>query len=83
MATCIMTGDICWIFGPFHCGEHNNLQIFRMGLMHELEDGEKVIADKIYGAEAPHNAKAPGTIFSRAQDDAMLKSVSSRHGTGG
>jgi hypothetical protein len=54
-----------------------------MGLMHELEDGEKVIADKIYGAEAPHNAKAPGTIFSRAQDDAMLKSVSSRHGTGG
>ena len=45
--------------------------------MHELEDGEKVIADKIYGAEAPHKVKAPGTIFSRAQDAAMLKRVSS------
>jgi len=31
--------------------------------MHELEDGEKVIADKIYGAEAPRKVKAPGTIF--------------------
>ena len=79
VATSIKKGDICWIFGPFRCGEHNDLQIFRMGLMDELVEGEKVCADKIYGAEAPHKVKAPGKFFSRAQDAEMLKKVSKRH----
>jgi hypothetical protein len=59
----IQKGDICWIFGPFKCGQFNDLMIFRMGLKKELGRGEKVIADGIYGAEAPLKVRAPGTIF--------------------
>ena len=39
----IQTGDICWIFGPFKCGEYTDLMIFQMGLKHELGRWEKVM----------------------------------------
>lgn len=75
----IQKGDICWIFGPFKCGQFNDLMIFRMGLKKELGRGEKVIADGIYGAEAPLKVRAPGTIFSKPQNQAMEKRVRARH----
>ncbi len=34
-----------------------------MGLKHEWGRGEKVIANGIYGADAPLKVRAPGTIF--------------------
>jgi ABC-type uncharacterized transport system YnjBCD ATPase subunit len=43
----IQKGDICWIFGPFKCGQCTDLMTFWMGLMKELGRGEKVIADQI------------------------------------
>ena len=76
---CIRTGDIVWIFGPFLCGKYNDLQIFQMGIMQELDRGEKVIADKIYGAEAPLKVKAPGTIFVDPDSAEMEQAVRTRH----
>ena len=76
---CIQTGDICSINGPFLCGRYNDLQIFRMGLMQELDNHEKVIADKIYGAEAPHHVRAPGTMFALPENEEMEKTVRGRH----
>ena len=59
----IQTGDICWTYGPHPLGIFNDLQPF-MALKQELRPGEKVLADKIYGSDAPHFVKAPGTIHS-------------------
>ena len=75
----IQKGDICWIFGPFKCGKYTDLMIFRKGLKKELGRGEKVIADGIYGAEAPLKVTAPGTIFSKPKNQAMEKRVCARH----
>jgi len=60
----IPTGNICWTYGPHPPGIFNDLQIFRMALKKELQRGEKVQADRIYGSDAPHFVKAPGTIHS-------------------
>jgi ABC-type uncharacterized transport system YnjBCD ATPase subunit len=59
----IQKGDICWIFGPFKCGQFTDLMIFWMGLKNKSGRGEKAIAYGIYGAEAPLKVRAPGTIF--------------------
>ena len=75
----IQKGDICWIFGPFKCGQFTDLMIFRMGLKKELGRGEKVIADGIYGAEAPLKVRATGTFFSKPQNQAMEKRVRAWH----
>ena len=50
-----------------------------MGLMKELDRGERVIADKIYGAEAPRYVTAPGTIFALPENQEMEKAVRGRH----
>ena len=38
----IQEGDIVWVSGGFAAGKYNDLAIFRMMLMGELEDGERV-----------------------------------------
>jgi hypothetical protein len=43
----IMTGDICWINGPFLLGEWNDLEIFRSSLMTWLEVLERVDVDMV------------------------------------
>ena len=68
MGVFIQKGDICWIFGPFKCGKFTDLMIFWMGLKCEFGRGEKDIADGIYRAEAPLKTRAPGTIFSKPQN---------------
>ncbi len=75
----IQKGDICWLFGPFKFGQYTDLMIFWKGLKNELGRGEKVVADGIYGAEAPLKVRAPGTIFSKPQNQAMEKRVLARH----
>jgi hypothetical protein len=51
MATCIVTGNIVWIHGPFPCGSFPDLKIFRLGIKHVLRRGERVWADKGYRGE--------------------------------
>ena len=53
--------------------------IFWMSLNKEWGRGEKVIADGICGAEDPLKVRAPGTFFSKPQNQAMEKRVRARH----
>jgi hypothetical protein len=36
VATCINTGHIVWIHGPFPCGSHDDRTVFRLGLKNFL-----------------------------------------------
>jgi hypothetical protein len=70
----IMTGDIVWIHGPFPCGRYPDITIFRLGLKHELQPGEKVEADLGYrGERTKIRLPVPG--------DAVQQRVRSRHET--
>lgn len=42
---CISTGHIVWINGPFPCGEHSDVKIFKAGMKLCLDDNEYVVAD--------------------------------------
>ena len=53
VAVCLRTSDIVWISGPHFPGLHNDLQIFQMGLIHILYDGERMEADLGYRGEHP------------------------------
>ena len=48
VATCINTGWIVWIHGPFPCGTYSDLRIYRMALKTHLLPGERVVADGTY-----------------------------------
>ena len=41
----ISTGSIVWAHGPFPCGTHTDLTIFRLKLKGMLDSKEKVVAD--------------------------------------
>ena len=53
VAVCLRTSDIVWISGPHFPGLHNDIEIFRMGLIHILDDGERMEADMGYRGEHP------------------------------
>ena len=48
VATCINTGRIVWIHGPFPAGKWADIQIYRLKLKSYLQQGEKVWADLGY-----------------------------------
>ena len=78
VATCIQTGDIVWVNGPFKAGRWHDLTIYRRDLKHLLAPGEMVEADKGYrGDETIRN---PRTVFSRA-DKRAKELVHARHET--
>ena len=64
-AVCIKTGDLCWINGPYPCGQKNDLAIFRGGLKTCLEDGERVEADDGYSADDPISCRTRTGLSSR------------------
>lgn len=51
VAVCINTGHIVWCHGPFACGLNPDIRIFRLGLKHALDDGERVECDNGYRGE--------------------------------
>ena len=52
VAVCLKTSDIVWASGPHFPGLYNYLQIFCEALIHMLNDGERVKADKGRGRGA-------------------------------
>jgi len=62
IGTCIRTGYLVWINGPFPPGMYNDLAIAQLGIVHYLEDGERLEADDGYEGIAPRFAKVPGNI---------------------
>ena len=78
----IKSGDICWINGPFPCGSHPDITIFRLALKHYLDEDERVEADLGYIGENPLKCKTPGSLYSHDEAYAkMKKRVASRHET--
>ena len=55
---CIQTGWLCWIAGPFPAGDFPDMEIFTLGLMHELQEGEKVEVDEGYTGDIPIRPKS-------------------------
>jgi hypothetical protein len=48
VGVCIQTGWIVWVNGPFPAGDWPDLNIAREGINHELDPGEKYVADGVY-----------------------------------
>jgi hypothetical protein len=66
---------------PYPPGDWNDLEIFRSGLKHELDEGERVEADDIYVGEAPEFVKCPNG-FTRPEDEKAIRMrVDGRHET--
>lgn len=80
MCIAIRSNNIVWISGPHLPGLYNDLQIFRKGLIHQLDVGERVEADAIYQAEAPMYAKT-GDYPTRQDQKLMRSRVKKRHET--
>ena len=77
----IKSGDIVWIAGPYPCGKYNDLMIFEEGLMHELDENERVECDDGYKSLDPFYTKTR-TGFSRKEEKAgMQNTVRARHET--
>lgn len=80
VAVGIASGDIVSIVGPFPCGDYPDIKIFRMVLKHDLDDGERVEADK--GYQGDKKVKAPGPLYDFDERYVkMKKDVASRHET--
>lgn len=81
VALCILTGDIVWINGPYEPGVWNDIAIFRDGIMHHLEDGERVEADDGYIGEAPTYVKCPKCFTNPRETLFMQQRVRNRQET--
>ena len=77
VGVCIQTGWIVWLNGPFAPGENNDLKIFRSGLSMELDDGERVEADKGYRGEL--QIRVPSDFEGRQEWKWMKGRVLARH----
>ena len=73
VALSILTGSICWITnGPFPCGVANDWQIFKNGLLLQLDEGERVEADDGYAPGNPEFIKTPSSIYHHADQNVAL-----------
>jgi hypothetical protein len=50
----ILAENIVWVNEPFAAGKYTDIDIFRLGLVHWLEEFERVEADDGYIGEARH-----------------------------
>lgn len=66
---------------PYAPGDWNDLAIFRVGLKHILDKGERVEADDGYVGEAPKFVKCPKGFTRPLEEQAMRKRVDGRHET--
>ena len=71
------TRDIVWVNGPFLCGSHPDVTIYRNGTKFELARDEREVADKGYTDDA---CLTPGTVLSHIPT-ALLSFLRARHET--
>jgi hypothetical protein len=76
VATCINTGRIVWIYGPFPAGRWADVRIFRRQLKYHLLRGEKVWADLGYRGDDSIIHRLSGGNPGRLEE---LKLARSRH----
>ena len=75
IACCIQTGDICWINGPFKCGQWTDPMIFKRNLKHQLQPGEGVECDGGYHGDPAFRHKH---IILNQSDNRAKSNVRSR-----
>ena len=76
----IQSGDLIWINGPFAPGLWPDLEIFRSSLMGELQDDERVEADRGYRGE-PLKIDAPDDMIDGELQRLCKSTVRARHET--
>ena len=81
VAVCLRTSDIVWISGPHFPGLHNDIEIFRMGLIHILDDGERMEADMGYRGEHPVYIKMPSGVDQKEDRQWLDQRHRNRHET--
>jgi hypothetical protein len=81
VAVCLRTSDIVWTSGPHFPGLYNDLQIFREALIHMLDDGERVEADKGYLGDHPWYVKIPDGVNEKNDRTLLDSRQRSRHET--
>ena len=80
VASCIQTGDIVWINGPFKAGKYSDITIFRDKLKFKLKEAnEKAEADDGYRGEK-ETIRLPKDFVSKSDYRAKKKSRT-RHET--
>ena len=77
----IKKGDIVWIAGPYICGKWNDLEIFKNGLIHQLDENERVEADDGYRALDPEFVKSRTGFSSKKERKDMTNKVRARQET--
>ena len=55
---CTQTGWLCWIARPFPAGDFPDVEIFTLGLLNELMEGERVEVDEGYTGDLPIRPKS-------------------------
>ena len=75
----ILAGNIILANGPFAAGKFSDVKIFCLGLMHWLDEFERVEADDGYIREAPQKVKCSGCTSNLTKNKAMQNHVRSRH----
>ena len=78
---CLRTSDIVWTSGPHFPGLYNDLQIFREALIHMVDDGERVEADKGYAGDHPWYVKIPDGVNEKKDRTLLDSRQRSRHET--
>lgn len=75
----ILSGDICWVNGPFPCGLFPDWKIFNeCGLRSYLEEHERVEADRGYRFGDPEVCKTPGSVFHAKEKKKVRRRVMAR-----
>ncbi len=75
----ILAGNIVWVNGPYTAGKYPDIEIFHSGLVHWLDEFERVEADDGYIGEVPQKVKCPGCASNLTENQEMQNQVWSRH----
>lgn len=79
IGVCIQTGNIVWIAGPFPAGDYPDVEIFQIGMMNYLDNGETVEADSGYTGDIP--VRTPDDFGGNIEWRRMKGQARARHET--
>ena len=79
IGVCIQNANIVWIAGPFPAGDYPDVEIFQMGMMNYLDEGETVEADSGYTGDIP--VRTPDDFGGNIEWRRMKGKARARHET--
>lgn len=79
VATCIRSGDLVWISGPWEPGMYPDISIFRYsGIMDLLDENERVEADDGYRGESPKYVRCPSKCATAIEEFEQMEAFARR-----